>query len=76
MTIAVSNNTPRVSYTVSQGATQTSFTVLEFAEADLNVYVDGTLKTTTSDYTVSGGNGSTGTVTMSVTGATGGSISY
>ena len=75
MTIAVSNNTPRVSYTVSQGATQTSFTVSFefFAEADLNVYVDGTLKTITSDYTVSGGNGSTGTVTMSVTGATGGS---
>jgi len=75
MTIAVSNNTPRVSYTVSQGATQTSFTVSFefFAEADLNVYVDGTLKTITSDYTVSGGNGSTGTVTISVTGATGGS---
>ena len=75
MTIAVSNNTPRVSYTVSQGATQTSFTVSFefFAEADLNVYVDDVLKTITSDYTVSGGNGSTGTVTISVTGATGGS---
>ncbi len=75
MTIAVSNNTPRVSYTVSQGATQTSFTVnFEFfAEADLNVYVDDTLKTLTADYTVSGGNGSTGAVAISVTGATGGS---
>ncbi len=75
MTIALDDNTPRKSYTVSQGATQTSFTVdFEFFDnADLNVYVDGTLKTLTSDYTVSGGNGSTGTVSISVTGATGGS---
>ena len=75
MTITVSNNTPRVSYTVAEGQTQTSFTVnFEFfAEADLNVYVDGTLKTLTSNYTVSGGNGSTGAVAISVTGATGGS---
>ena len=75
MTISVSNNTPRVSYTVAEGQTQTSFTVnFEFfADADLRVFVDNTLKTITSHYTVSGGNGSTGTVTMSVTGATGGS---
>ena len=75
MTIALDDNTPRKSYTVSQGATQTSFTVdFEFFDnSDLNVYVDGTLKTLTADYTVSGGNGSTGTVSISVTGATGGS---
>tara|TARA_Y100001935_G_scaffold5970_1_gene4589 strand:+ start:4367 stop:6715 length:2349 start_codon:yes stop_codon:yes gene_type:complete len=75
MTISVSDNTPRVSYTVGQGVTQTSFTVnFEFfADADLRVFVDNTLKTITTHYTVSGGNGSTGTVTMSVTGATGGS---
>ena len=75
MTISVSDNTPRVSYTVGQGVTQTSFTVnFEFfADADLNVFVDNTLKTITTHYTVSGGNGSTGTVTMSVTGASGGS---
>lgn len=75
MTISVSNNTPRVSYAVSEGATQTSFTVnFEFfADADLRVFVDNTLKTITTHYTVSGGNGSTGTVTMSVTGASGGS---
>jgi len=75
MTISVSNNTPRVSYAVSEGATQTSFTVnFEFfADADLKVFVDNTLKTITTHYTVSGGNGSTGTVTMSVTGASGGS---
>jgi len=76
MTISVSDNTPRVSYTVGQGVTQTSFTVnFEFfADADLKVFVDNTLKTITTHYTVSGGNGSTGTVTMSVTGATGGSV--
>ena len=75
MTITVSNNTPRVSYTVAEGQTQTSFTVnFEFfADADLRVFVDNTLKTITTDYTVSGGNGSTGSITMSVTGASGGS---
>ena len=75
MTISVANNNPRVSYTVAQGQTQTSFTVnFEFfADADLRVFVDNTLKTITTHYTVSGGNGSTGTVTMSVTGASGGS---
>jgi len=47
MTIALSANTPRVSYTVNQGATQTAFTVnFEFFDdADLNFYVDGTKKT-------------------------------
>jgi len=79
MTIALSANTPRVSYTVAQGATQTAFTVnFEFFdEADLNFYVDGTLKTISTHYTVSGGNGSTGTINTtsgnSVVGATGGS---
>ena len=76
MTISVSNNTPRVSYTVAEGQTQTSFTVnFEFfADADLRVFVDNTLKTITTHYTVSGGNGSTGSINMSVTGASGGSI--
>lgn len=75
MTINISDNNPRISYSVSQGVTQSSFTVpFEFFDdGDLNVYVDGTLKTLTSDYTVSGGDGTTGTVTISVTGASGGS---
>lgn len=75
MTIDISDNNPRVIYTVAQGVTQTSFAVpFEFfADSDLNVYVDSVLKTITTHYTVSGGDGSTGTVTMSVTGATGGS---
>ena len=79
MTIALSANTPRVSYTVNAGATQTAFTVnFEFFDdADLNFYVDGTKKTLSTHYTVSGGNGSTGTINTTsgntVTGASGGS---
>lgn len=75
MTINIADNTPRVSYSVAQGVTQTSFAVTFefFDDEDLNVYVDGTQKTLTTDYTVSGGSGTTGTVTISVTGATGGS---
>ena len=82
MTIALSANTPRISYTVSQGVTQTSFAVpfVFFTKStDLNVFVDNTERTfdastsNTTLYTVTGGDGSTGTVTTSVTGATGGS---
>lgn len=75
MTINIADNTPRVSYSVAQGVTQTSFAVTFefFDDEDLNVYVDGTQKTLTTDYTVSGGSGTTGTVTISVTGASGGS---
>ena len=79
MTINLSDNNPRVSYTVAQSATQTSFAVpFEFFDNDdLNFYVDGTLKTLTTHYTVSGGDGSTGTITTtsgnSVVGASGGS---
>ena len=75
MTISIADNSPRVSYTVGQGSTQTSFTVpFEFFNnTDLNVFVDGTLKTITTHYTVSGGDGSTGSVSISVTGITGGS---
>ena len=75
MTINLADNDPRVSYSVAEGVTQTSFTVSFefFDEEDLNVYVDGTLKTLTTDYTVTGGDGSTGSVSISVTGASGGS---
>lgn len=75
MTINLADNDPRVSYSVAAGVTQSSFTVSFefFDEEDLNVYVDGTKKTLTTDYTVTGGDGSTGSITMSVTGATGGS---
>ena len=75
MTINLSDNSPRISYSVAESTTQTSFAVpFEFFDDDdLNVYVDGTLKTLTTDYTTTGGDGSTGTVSISVTGASGGS---
>ncbi|MDC1035449.1 hypothetical protein OAQ98_03110 [Alphaproteobacteria bacterium] len=69
MTINIANNNPRINYTATSG--QTVFTVpFEFFEnTDIKVYVEGTLKTITTHYSVTGGNGSTGTVTL-VTGAT------
>jgi len=79
MTINLADNDPRISYAVAASVTQSSFTVpFEFFEdADLNLYVDGTLKTLATHYTVSGGSGSTGTITMTsgneVTGISGGS---
>ena len=77
MTINLSDNSPRVSYNVAAGVSQSAFVVsFEFFDNDdLNVYVDGTLKTITTDYTVTGGDGSTGTVTFvsAVVGASGGS---
>ena len=84
MTIDISNNASRINYTVAQGATQQAFAVpFEFFEdGDISVYVDGILKVITTDYAISGGNGSTGTVTFNtagegetqqVLGATGGS---
>ena len=76
MTINLSDNTPRISYPVGAGVTHTNpFDVpFEFfEEGDLNVYVDGVLKTITTDYIVTGGSGSTGSISMTVVGASGGS---
>jgi len=68
MTISVSDNTPRKSYTVAQGTTPAVATFNVdfefFAAADLNVFVNNVLKTITTHYTVSGGNGSTGSITF------------
>ena len=76
MTINLTDNVPRQSYTVTAGQTQTTFSVpFEFfAIGDLNVYVDGVKKTNQTHYTLaSGGNGSTGTINLTVTGITGNS---
>ena len=69
MTILISDNSPRISYTATAG--QTAFTVpFEFFDAsDLNVYVNDTLQTLTTHYSVTGGSCSTGSITL-VTGAT------
>ena len=69
MTIALSDNTPRISYSVSEGVTQTSFAVpfvFFDGSTNLNVFVDNVARTysastsNTTLYTVTGGNGSTG----------------
>lgn len=84
MTINLADNNPRIAYSVAQGATQQTFAVpFEFFnDADLSVYVDGVLKAEGTDYTITGGDGSTGNVVFvtatppdvqQVTGATGGS---
>jgi hypothetical protein len=84
MTINLADNNPRIAYSVAEGVTQTVFSVpFEFFEdADVNVYVDGVLKAEGTDYTLTGGEGATGTLTFvtadpgetqQVTGATGGS---
>ena len=73
MTILIADNSPRISYTATSG--QTAFTVpFEFFDnTDLNVYINDTLQTLTTHYTVTGGSGSTGSITL-VTGATAGDI--
>ena len=75
MSINLADNNPRIEYTVAEGVTQTSFSVpFEFFDdSDVVIYVDGTLKTEGVDYTLTGGDGATGTAALSVTGASGGS---
>lgn len=85
MTINVSDNNPRINYSIAEGVTQTVFSVpFEFFEdSNVYIYVDGVLKTEGLDYTLTGGDGSTGTLTFvtatppdvqQVTGATGGTV--
>lgn len=66
--------TPRIQYTAT--ASQTVFSVpFEFlANADLAVYVNGTLKTLTTDYTLTGANTTGGGSLTFVTGRTAGDI--
>ena len=77
MTIDISANAARVSYSLAAGASQAAFTVsFEFFEdSDLKVYVDEVLKSVSTHYAVSGGSGSTGTVTFgsALVGISGGS---
>lgn len=70
MTINLADNSPRISYTVAQGVSQSAFAVpFEFfADADLNVYVDGTLKTLTTHYTTADDSGNTQAHTSGTTG--------
>ena len=47
MTIALSANTPRISYTVNQGDSRTTFPTdfVFFETSDVNVFVDGVART-------------------------------
>jgi hypothetical protein len=61
----VQDITPRVQYVATAGQTEFPYPFPIFDEDDLRVYVDGTLQTKTTDYTVSGvGNDNGGTVTF------------
>ena len=83
MAINLADNTPRIEYTVAQGVTESTAKAIPFiffdGETDIKVYVDNVARTfssgtaNTTQFTVTGGNGSTGSFTTTVTGATGGS---
>ena len=73
MTIQISNNNPRISYTATGGQTAFPTNFAFFNEGDINVYINDVLKTLNTNYTVSGGSGAAGTVTLT-TGATAGDI--
>jgi hypothetical protein len=64
MSIALSANSARQHYTAT--ANQTAFTIpFEFFDdGDIDVYVNDVQKTITTHYTLSGGDGSTGTLTF------------
>ena len=70
MTINLADNSPRISYTVASGVTQSVFAVpFEFFDDDdLNVYVAGTLKTLTTHYTTADNSGNTQAHTSGTTG--------
>ena len=72
--ITISDTTPRVNYTAS--SSQTAFTVNFpfFADSNLKVYQNDTLKTLTTDYTVTGAGASAGGTMTLGTGATSGDI--
>jgi hypothetical protein len=77
MTINLANNNPRIAYSLAQGSTQQTFAIpFEFFNnSDVTVYIDATLKSEGTHYSLTGGDGSTGNVVFNttVTGATGGS---
>ena len=65
MTIDISAETPRVQYTVTSADSTFDYDFEIFQDSDIKVFVDSTLKTLTTHYTVSGaGTTGGGTVTM------------
>lgn len=68
--MTISSNEPRKAYN-GNGSTVDFTTPVFQVEADLKVYVDEVLQTLTTHYTVTGGSGSTGTVSFVTAPATG-----
>ena len=65
MTLDISAETPRVQYTVTSADSTFDYDFEIFQDSDIKVFVDSTLKTLTTHYTVSGaGTTGGGTVTM------------
>lgn len=52
MTIVIADNSPRKTYTATAGQTDFPTDFAFFAKADVNVYVNGTLKTLDSDFSI------------------------
>ena len=73
MTIVIADNSPRISYVATQGQTVFTIPFEFFNDTDINIYINDVLKELETDYTVSGGDGTTGTLVL-VTGATVGDI--
>ena len=73
-TLTVNDLTPRAQYTASSSQTIFAYAFPIFEDSDLKVYIGSTLKTLTTDYSVSGaGTTSGGNVTLT-SGATSGDI--
>lgn len=64
MTINIANNTARINYTATAGQTAFVIPFVFYNNTDLKVYINSVLKTISVHYAVTGGNGSTGTVTL------------
>lgn len=62
MTINLADNNPRIAYTIASPQTVFSVPFEFFSDSDVNVYVNTVLQSEGADYTLTGGDGSTGTV--------------
>ena len=72
--IQVGDLTPRNQYTATASQTTFTYSFPIFADADLKVYVGSTLKTLTTDYTVTGAGADAGGTVVFGTGLTAGDI--
>ena len=64
MTIVISDNSPRISYVATEGQTVFTIPFEFFDDTDVNLYINDDLKEIETDYTVSGGEGTTGTLIL------------